>query len=163
MGWLALRRGVEDGREGLGTVFVFSAGNSAALGDNTNYHNFQNAREVITVGAVDSAGAAASFTTPGASVLISSYGVDLITTDRVGREGVTSGNYTEMSGTSASAPMVSGIVALMLEVNPNLGYRDVQEILAYSATHPDVQDWKENGALTSTWAGFDLMISRVLE
>ena len=146
MGWLALRRGVEDGREGLGTVFVFSAGNSAALGDNTNYHNFQNAREVITVGAVDSAGAAASFTTPGASVLISSYGVDLITTDRVGREGVSSGNYTEMSGTSASAPMVSGIVALMLEVNPNLGYRDVQEILAYSATHPDVQDWKENGA-----------------
>ncbi len=146
MGWLALRRGVEDGREGLGTVFVFSAGNSAALGDNTNYHNFQNAREVITVGAVDSEGAAASFTTPGASVLVSSYGVDLITTDRVGKEGVSGGNYTEMSGTSAAAPMVSGIVALMLEANPNLGYRDVQKILAYSAMHPESQDWKENGA-----------------
>ena len=79
---------------GLGCSHSYSAGNSAALGDNTNYHNFQNAREVITVGAVTSV-AAASFTTPGASVLISSYGVDLITTDRVGREGVSSGNYTE--------------------------------------------------------------------
>ena len=46
-----LRTGVEDGRGGKGTVFVFAAGNSGAFGDNTNYHNFQNAREVITVAA----------------------------------------------------------------------------------------------------------------
>jgi Ca2+-binding RTX toxin-like protein len=38
------------------------------------------------------------------------------------------------------------VVALMLEANPHLGYRDVQEILAYSAWHPDNQDWKTNGA-----------------
>ena len=38
---------------------------------------------------------------------------------------------------------------MMLEANPNLGYRDVQKILAYSTTHPDGQDWKENGA--SDW------------
>ena len=37
----------------------------------------------------------------------------------------------------------------MLEANPNLGYRDVQKILAYSTTHPDNQDWKTNGA--SDW------------
>ena len=48
--WLGLRNGVEDGRDGKGTVFIFSAGNQAGLGDNTNYHNFQNAREVIAVG-----------------------------------------------------------------------------------------------------------------
>ena len=29
--------------------------------------------------------------------------------------------------------MVAGIIALMLQANPNLGWRDVQEILAYSA------------------------------
>jgi Ca2+-binding RTX toxin-like protein len=34
----------------------------------------------------------------------------------------------------------------MLEANPDLGYRDVQKILAYSTRHPDVQSWKENGA-----------------
>ena len=147
-GWVALRKGVEDGREGLGTNFVFSAGNSAGSGDNTNYHNFQNAREVITVGAANADGTMASFSTPGANVLVSSYGVDMITTDRHqsgwGVNGAS--DYADFSGTSASAPMVSGIVAMMLEANPNLGYRDVQKILAYATTHPDVQDWKENGA-----------------
>ena len=27
-----------------------------------------------------------------------------------------------------------------------MGYRDIQKILAYSSSHPDVQDWKVNGA-----------------
>merc|ERR1712238_194525 len=36
-------------------------------------------------------------------------------------------------GTSLAAPIVSGVIALMLEVNPNLGWRDVQDILAWSS------------------------------
>ena len=43
-------------------------------------------------------------------------------------------DYTSrFNGTSAAAPMVSGVIALMLEANPNLTYRDVQEILLRSA------------------------------
>jgi subtilisin family serine protease len=43
-------------------------------------------------------------------------------------------DYTSrMNGTSSAAPVVSGVVALMLEANPNLTYRDVQEILVRSA------------------------------
>lgn len=147
----ALRTGVEDGRHGLGTVFVFSAGNSAASGDNTNYHNFQNAREVISVGATEADGSAASFTTPGANVLVGTYGVGLLTTDRhqAGWGYNPTSDYTTFSGTSAAAPVVSGVVALMLEANARLGYRDVQEILAYTASHPDNQDWKVNAA--SNW------------
>ena len=146
-GWVALRKGVEDGREGLGTNFVFSAGNSAGVGDNTNYHNFQNAREVITVGAANADGTMAGFSTPGANVLVSTYGVGMITTDRHQPGwGNAPGDYASFTGTSASAPLVSGIVAMMLEANPNLGYRDVQKILAYATTHPDTQDWKTNGA-----------------
>lgn len=41
--------------------------------------------------------------------------------------------YTpDFTGTSASAAQVAGIVALMLDVNPQLGYRDVKEILLRS-------------------------------
>ena len=151
----ALRKGVEDGRDGLGTVFVFSSGNSNGFGDNTNYHNFQNAREVITVAATNADGSVASFSTPGASVLVGAYGVGLLTTDRhergLGLNAV--GNYTDFTGTSAAAPVVSGVVALMLEANPDLGYRDIQEILAYSASHPDNQDWKTNGAANFNLGG----------
>lgn len=43
-------------------------------------------------------------------------------------------DYTNnMNGTSAAAPMVSGVVALMLQVNPALTARDVKYILARTA------------------------------
>ncbi len=43
-------------------------------------------------------------------------------------------DYTSaFNGTSAAAPMVSGVIALMLEANPNLTWRDVQEILVRSS------------------------------
>jgi len=40
-------------------------------------------------------------------------------------------------GTSWAAPMVSGVVALMLETNPNLTWRDVKYILAKTAVQID--------------------------
>jgi hypothetical protein len=43
-------------------------------------------------------------------------------------------NYTSiMNGTSAAAPMVSGAIALMLEANSNLSWRDIKFILASTA------------------------------
>ena len=73
-------------------------------------------------------------------------------------------NYTStMNGTSSAAPVLSGVVALMLEANPSLKWRDVKHILAKTArifdystadqTHPDGSDlaghvydygWKTN-------------------
>ena len=50
-------------------------------------------------------------------------------------------------------PIVSGIAALMLEANPNLGYRDVQEILAYSSRNPTSSDWASNAAKNSSGGG----------
>lgn len=55
--------------------------------------------------------------------------------------------YTSrMNGTSAAAPMVSGVIALMLEANPNLTWRDVQEILVRSARQNDQFGTQSNGA-----------------
>lgn len=43
-------------------------------------------------------------------------------------------DYTSrFNGTSAAAPIATGAIALMLEANPNLTWRDVQEILVRSA------------------------------
>ena len=41
-------------------------------------------------------------------------------------------------GASAAAPVVSGVIALMLEANPNLSWRDVKHILASTARPVDV-------------------------
>jgi len=53
-----------------------------------------------------------------------------------------------MNGTSSAAPIVSGVVALMLEANPNLTYRDIQIILAKTARKNDAKDpnWQTNAA-----------------
>lgn len=46
-------------------------------------------------------------------------------------------DYTNsMNGTSSAAPSLSGVVALMLDVNPNLSWRDVRHILASTAYTP---------------------------
>lgn len=156
----ALKDLAGQGRGGLGTVVVQSAGNAYRYGDDTNLHNFQNSRYIITVAATDSRHQASSFSSPGASVLVAAPGgdgsgtpSDVLTTDRVGAAGYSTTDYTLEAGTSFSAPMVSGVVALMLDANPRLGYRDVQEILAYSAraVAADVNLWAYNGA--HTWNG----------
>lgn len=68
---------------------------------------------------------------------------------------------TEPTGLGGSA-VTAGVVALMLEANPNLGWRDVQEILAYSAElvgyDPGAntgfqQPWQANGAQDKNGGG----------
>ncbi|MBD1938468.1 proprotein convertase P-domain-containing protein [Microcoleus sp. FACHB-68] len=68
----------------------------------------------------------------------------IVTTDLVGTEGKDAGDYTrDFGGTSAAAPVVSGVIALMLEANPNLTWRDVQHILVETARPTDPNDWHD--------------------
>jgi len=131
---------VQTGRGGLGTIVVKAAGNDwdSSQGD------FLNAsRYTITVAAHDQGGDASWYTNRGANVLVSAPSsgssadgdAGILTTDETGSEGYAAGNYTYgFGGTSSATPVVAGVVALMLDANPNLGWRDVQSILAYSAT-----------------------------
>lgn len=65
------------------------------------------------------------------------------------------------SGTSASAPIAAGIIALALEANPHLTWRDIQYliVLTSSALQLKAGDWKLNGAgkLFSHNYGFGLI------
>ncbi|MEF8710858.1 MAG: S8 family serine peptidase [Candidatus Accumulibacter propinquus] len=153
------RRASRTGRGGLGTVVVFSAGNARTEGQDVNYHGFQNHRGITSVAATDSAGNVTYFSTPGAALLVSAPGSGITTTDRVGAPGYSGGDYATMAGTSFSSPLVSGIAALMLDANPGLGWRDVQEILASTAvrtgSNPSV--WAYNGA--DNWNGGAMHVS----
>lgn len=141
------------GRDGLGTSIVFAGRNDRADGGSSNYHNVTNSPYTITVSATDSAGLHTSFSSPGASILVAAPGQDIVTTDRVGLSGYGPDDYISAYGTSLSTPMVAGIIALMYQANGDLGYRDVQEILAYSArmTDPGSAGWRDNGA--QNWNG----------
>ena len=130
-----LRHAAETGRLGLGTIHVHAAGN-----DNTNAIGdwFSGTRYTISVAATEWDGFAASYSNHGSSVLLTAPAA-AVTTDVRGEVlgyplGYSVGDYTDIfNGTSASAPVVSGVVALMLDAAPGLGWRDVKTILALSA------------------------------
>jgi subtilisin family serine protease len=160
----AIQDAVENGRGGLGTVILFAGGNSRLEGDDSNYDGYANLREVIDVGAIGDDGIFSSYSEPGANLLISapsSGGTSgIATTDLRGIQGYNktpgggAGNlpdndYTnDFGGTSSACPLVAGVVALMLDANPRLTWRDVQAILVETAKKVDVADadWVDNGA-----------------
>lgn len=151
----AIEDGVTTGRSGKGIIYLFASGNGDEDGDYNGYNGYTSNPYVITVAAVGPDGKKATYSERGPNITISaptqgsSTGLASVTTDRTGADGYTSGNYTtDFNGTSAATPIVSGVVALMLEANPNLTWRDVKEILIRTATHNDPTDstWATNGA-----------------
>jgi subtilisin-like proprotein convertase family protein len=154
-----IQNDIVKGRGGLGLNVVFSAGNGHLTGDNVNYHNYQNDPYVITVAGTGPNGHINADSTPGAAILVSAPGASIKTDDRLGADGYSSGDIVTMAGTSFAAPAVAGVIALMLQANPDLGYRDVMEILAYSAKNSDPTNtgWQTNGA--HDWNGGGLHFS----
>jgi hypothetical protein len=147
------------GRGGLGLIFVFPAGNEGNFGNYASYTGYGNSRMVITVGAVNRWGDPASYTSPGSGVLVSAPGGDYdsrtnwMTALAGGRRG-SQACHDATYGTSFATPVVAGVLALVLEVNPTLSWRDVQGLLAATSRvfHPygrSVDDNPENRS-TST-------------
>ena len=148
----ALASGATSGRGGRGNIYLWAGGNGGDV-DNSNYDGFANSRYVIAVSASTNYGSRSSYSEGGANILVNapsnggSYGIT--TTDRSGSLGYSSSDYTDsFGGTSSATPLVAGIIALMLEANPNLTWRDVRKILAQTANQNDPGDpeWTSNGA-----------------
>lgn len=139
-----------------GVNVVFSAGNSGPGLHTLNPYAV--APWVVSVGATDTTGHLASFSSRGdfASALfhptLVAPGVNVVSlrgsgiTNVTGAEGVVLGTdrsrlsaselpyYTTSNGTSFSAPQVAGTIALLLEANPNLTPAQVKDILQRTAT-----------------------------
>lgn len=124
----AVERTATLGRGGLGTVNVYAAGNERYLTIMSTYGGEQNSPYQINVAATDHDGRIAAFSSPGANVFVSAPGTGVL-----GADGLDSLGYELTKGTSFSTPIVSGVAALVIDANPTLGYRDVFEILGYSA------------------------------
>ena len=145
----ALEQGVTEGRDGLGSVYVWAAGNGHQNQDNSNKDAYANSRYTIAAGAVNWKGERTDYSESGSNVMLvapssnNTYPSDsvIFSTDISGTNGNSSTDHLEfMNGTSASAPMVAGVIGLMLEAEPELTWRDIQHILVRTSQKIDHSD-----------------------
>ena len=127
---------IANGRGGLGQIVVFASSNYGWTA-NVSFMQSQKLPAYVSIGSLhNQSGEVTSFTTIGEAL-----------------HGVAPG----LGGTSFASPHVAGIVALMLEANAGLGFRDVQTILAYGATYlktdTPFKGFELNGGVTLNGAG----------
>lgn len=158
----ALEAAAWQGRNGRGTILLWAAGNGGDMMDNANFDGYANSMYTIAIGAVSNKGQVVWYSEPGACIVVCAPGGGgtnrLVTTDLTGEQGYNTStaendladrDYTKrFQGTSASTPVAAGAVALMLQANTNLGWRDVQEILMRTARQVDAggPGWRTNAA-----------------
>lgn len=145
----ALANGAATGRGGKGSIWLWAAGNGGDVGDNSNYDGYANSIYTISVAALNDIGVRSAYSEPGANVLVCSPSNDSVGTHRGITTTTTNSGYEhDFGGTSSATPLAAGVVALLLQSKPNLGWRDVKEILLRSATkvNPTHTDWVNNGA-----------------
>lgn len=137
--------------------YPYCVGNANMDGDNSSPYT-------VLVAAISANAKSSSYSSTGSNVWVATMGGEngqtapaILTTDRTGcgngyansgvsgsinfergTNGNTNCNYTAaFSGTSAAAPMASGVVALLMQANPNLTWREIKYVLAKTATQVD--------------------------
>jgi subtilisin family serine protease len=155
----ALNKGAKEGRFGWGVNFIYAAGDSYGNGDNVNYQAYPKSRYVMTVGAVKMKEFAdgdtkilkpihSTYSTSGSSIFIVAPGGDYDSPYQHVGAGGTEGYGTSCVdigyGTSFAAPVVAGVVALMLEANVWLTWRDVRTIIVDTSQKVEIMDNENN-------------------
>lgn len=133
----ALYYGVTEGRQGLGNIFIWASGNGGNK-DQCNCDGYVNSPYTIAISSADINGALPYYGEKCTAIMATTF-PGTVTTDLFGK--CTSKFY----GTSAAAPVAAGIVALVLDANPCLTWREVQHIIVQAAI-PHGDDQKVNGA-----------------
>ncbi|XP_070619644.1 furin isoform X2 [Erythrolamprus reginae] len=143
----AFRRGVSQGRNGLGSIFVWASGNGGRDRDSCNCDGYTNSIYTLSISSTTQYGNVPWYSEACSSTLATTYSSgsqnekQIVTTDLWQK-------CTEShTGTSASAPLAAGIIALALEANKNLTWRDMQHLVVQTSkpAHLNTNDWATNG------------------
>uniref|UniRef100_A0A8C1E302 Proprotein convertase subtilisin/kexin type 5a n=1 Tax=Cyprinus carpio carpio TaxID=630221 RepID=A0A8C1E302_CYPCA len=159
---LALENGIRKvSVKGHGSIFVWASGNGGRVKTTAHVMVTPTAFTPSQVGSTTQSGRKPWYLEECSSTLATTYSsgysrsLGVVTTDL--RQRCTD----KHSGTSASAPMAAGIIALTLAANPALTWRDVQHIVVKTSRrgHLSASDWQSNGAGydVSHLYGFGLM------
>lgn len=164
---LAMDYALKKGRDGLGCVILFAAGNGNEEVMNDGYCSFEG---VITVAACNDSGKRSVYSDFGKAIWVSFPSGDfeyepfkhpapisegLRTTDRLGKPGYNESDYTNtFGGTSGACPGMAGIVALMLAANPSLTVKKVKQLIRKSCVRIDETGGKYDSKKHSVFYGY---------
>uniref|UniRef100_H2YJQ6 Neuroendocrine convertase 2 n=1 Tax=Ciona savignyi TaxID=51511 RepID=H2YJQ6_CIOSA len=138
----AIVNGVNKGRNGLGSIYVWASGDGGA-NDDCNCDGYAASMWTISVNSAINDGETALYDESCSSTLASTFsngrgqraGSGVATTDLYGQ------CTLRHSGTSAAAPEAAGVFALALEANRNLTWRDVQVRTSFENYKEVMENW----------------------
>ena len=136
-----------EGRDGRGAIQVSNLVGSAHRGGHCGLSEYLTLPEVLVAATITHANRSAAHVEDCSSTLVTVPGAgddSYLTTSSP--EGCDKEWGVDVPGTSSA--LLSGVVALMLEANSRLGWRDVKHVLLTTATQVDVDGygWETNGA-----------------
>ena len=164
---MALERGVVHGRKGKGNIYVWASGNGGSRGDNCNCDGYVSSIYTISINSVSESGHFPWYAEKCSSTLAAAFSSGAFSDKKIATTDIHNTCTREHSGTSAAAPLAAAILALVLEANPNLTWRDVQHLIVCTSEFSPLLDergWRKNGAgfLYNSRFGFGLLMAQSL-
>jgi len=161
-----LNQGALKGRKGLGSIFVFGVGNGGYADDCCSFNGLVNSIYTIAITGVNKDGSVPRYGERCPGILAVTYSKEIfaISDNTKVITATHNGGCTDsFSASSAATAMASGLIALAVEANKNLTWRDVQHIIIRSSRADSrilqAKDWTTNTAnlTASNYVGFGLM------
>ncbi|XP_017340495.1 furin (paired basic amino acid cleaving enzyme) b [Ictalurus punctatus] len=157
----AFLQGVTEGRGGLGSIFVWASGNGGREKDSCNCDGYTNSIYTLSISSTTQYGNVPWYSEACSSTLATTYSSGNLNEKQIVTTDLRNKCTDSHTGTSASAPLAAGIIALALEANMNLTWRDMQHLVIRAArpAHLITNDWRTNGVgrLVSHSYGYGLL------
>uniref|UniRef100_A0A8B9LNB5 Neuroendocrine convertase 1 n=1 Tax=Astyanax mexicanus TaxID=7994 RepID=A0A8B9LNB5_ASTMX len=163
----AFEYGIQKGRGGKGSIFVWASGNGGRQGDNCDCDGYTDSIYTISISSASQQGLSPWYAEKCSSTLATAYSSGDYTDQRITSADLHNECTETHTGTSASAPLAAGIFALALEQNPDLTWRDLQHIVVWTSEFDPLANnpgWKRNGAglMVNSRFGFGLLNAKAL-
>ncbi|OWF56741.1 neuroendocrine convertase 1-like [Mizuhopecten yessoensis] len=145
----AFELGIKEGRNGKGVIYVWASGNGGRLGDNCDCDGYTGSIYSLSISSASQHQMTPWYAEKCASTMATTYSSGEYGDDRVASADLHGGCTVQHTGTSAAAPLAAGIFALVLEANPDLTWRDMQHLVAWTSEYSSLRNnsgWKQNGA-----------------